>query len=116
MALLNPWMLDDWVDVLDVSEDEFGEIQVRDHWTLTRHKKQKAQATFRSDVGDAVKMIRFNVGNVSCGKLNTGAGSYLITSDGISPEQPGTPGDYVFRRQSMEYFSAWRDAPEEWRV
>lgn len=119
MARPDEWILEDFNDALDVSDMD-GAIQIRDHFVVSRHKKISA-ATYsgpRSDVGTTSASLQFYVGSILQQKsLPVGVnskGRWICVADGESPEQPGSPGEYKYRRQTWEYYSAWRDPPDGW--
>ncbi len=110
------WQLDNYSDNIDTSEIG-GAIQYRHHWLFSRYDKIHASEAFDSEVGQTTSQIDYWVGDQQKMKTMVGqAGSakYVCIEDGISPEQPGSPGNYVIRRQTYEYYSAWDDVPTEW--
>jgi len=113
---MNSWMLGDWSDNLDTSEIG-GEVQIRHHKVFSRYKKVLASAAVaQSDVGDTSQSVQYWVGNQAYQKtiVGNGGAKYICVRDGTSPEQPGTPGDYVIREQVWEYYGPWEDAPDGW--
>jgi hypothetical protein len=127
------WQLDDLKDSLDVREvydDSFSPpkvtgVQVRDHWVLARHRKLHASQGFASAKGTMSANLDYYVGSHKKtkmikirfdGSVANAGDQYLCIEHGFSPEQPGTPGEYVIERQTWEFYSAWRDAPAAWNL
>lgn len=120
----NEWQLEDFQDALETSEVE-GKIQIREHFVFARRKKVPATESWREQVGESTRQLDYYIGAVSKkkryvrrigGTPPTSDPLYICVLDGIAPEQPDSPGDYIVRRQVWEYYGKWEDAPDGWGV
>ena len=127
------WQLDDLKDSLDVREiyddtqtpPKVTGAEVRDHWILVRHRKIHASQDFQSKKGTMEANLEYSIGTHKKrksvkirfdGSTAEDGDKYLCVENGFSPEQPGSPGDWVIERQTWEYYSKWRDAPAAWNL
>jgi hypothetical protein len=113
---VSQWILREWTDNIETSEIG-GVLQYRHHFVFARYQKVMAASSWNEAVGDTTNTIDYFVGGVQKIKSFVGlAGSpkYVCVSDGIAPEQPGTPGEYIVREQVWEYYGEWKDVPDSW--
>ena len=117
--MIGPWQLTAWSDNLDTGEDEEGNVQVRHHYVYETYRKELVGVgALTTAVGDTRNSISFQIGGVTFFRTITGGGErkYICVRDGTSPEQPGTPGEYLVREQAWEYYGPWEEPPEGWGI
>lgn len=112
-----PWVLTDWDDTLDVNDvmdgDTYVKTQLRDHYVFSRTKILTATevSAWASAVGTSSGTISAQLGDVSFFR-SMSAGAYICVKDRVGPYEH--PAAFGRQDQTWEYYSAWRDAPEDW--
>jgi len=107
------WILDDLSESMDIKEDDSKVTKTRRHVVITIHSQVLASNPPNTlATGDERASITYNVGGLSRSNNPRGEGKFICVGDGLTPI--AHPGDYVYRRQTWEWFGPWENAPTGW--
>jgi len=114
ITLPDTWMLDDLDESIDIQEDDDGITQIREHIVIKIHRRMHAsEIPSRLSILATQSTVTYHVGAISKTNNPAGSGKFTCVADGVTPE--AHPGEFVFRRQTWEFFDLWQTAPPEFQ-
>jgi hypothetical protein len=110
---IGTWILDDLSESMDIKEDDSKVTKVRKHIVIAIHCQLLASTPPNTlSIGEERMSITYHVGGYSRSNNPRGSGKFICVGDGLTPI--AHPGDYVYRRQTWEFFGPWENAPAGW--
>lgn len=110
---MNPWILEDLAEQLDVQEDDSKITKIRQHFVIQIKTSVLSNTIPKiGDIGKSMASIAYTVGSMNSTKDAPTGCKFICVADGWTPIE--NPGDYCYRRQTWESFGKFIDAPASW--